>query len=236
MSTIAPSFPGPGDFALPARPIAWQAYAWAVLPAVAIMVLGAASPWPLGELTRDQSALVFANNAWAPWYGIISNIGIAVFFAAAGILLISYVSAPADRANARNRAFLLFGFLFTAWLAIDDMFQFHESVPDMLVAAGWPAATAHRGEKIVYGSYVAAAAAYLWLFRGEAARLGGLPLVLMTFALFGISCAVDGYFYHFFDWQHMGEVWLEDGSKLVGQNCWIVAQIIMCRAVLTGRG
>lgn len=220
--------------AISIRPIGWAPYAWGVLPALAIMLLGAASPWPLGELTRDQSALVFENNAWAPWYGIISNIGISVFFTTTGILLISYVAAPTDRANARNRAFLLFGFLFTAWLAIDDMFQFHESVPGMLAAAGWPAATAHRGEKIVYACYAVAAIAYLWLYRTEAARLGGLLLVLMTFALFGISCAVDGYFYHYFAWQHMGEAWFEDGSKLVGQNCWLVAQIVMCRMVLTG--
>lgn len=211
------------------------AVSWAVVPALIVMIAGASSTVPLAELTRDQSALVFELKSWAPYYGLISNLGVSIFLAAVGVLLITVLAVPVETSGPRSRSFMMFGLAFTAALAIDDLFLFHEAVPDILIALGWPAATAHRGEKIVYLAYAVAGAIYLWRYRGVARTLGGLHLLLLASALFAISASVDGYLYHFFDWRAGGEVWLEDGTKLIGVNSWLVAQVVMCRRLIASR-
>lgn len=171
----------------------------------AILIGVALQPWrPFDHLMRDSMLVAAQAERVSPWYGIVSNIGVTVWFAAAGAALLG--AALVWRANRRSAHLLAAGAALSAWLGADDLLMLHES---------WPLG---GGEWVVFSIHAAALLTYLVAFRAEWTAGAPVGLLLLALGLFALSLLLDlvvptppsG------SW-----LWLvEDGAKLGGIFSW----------------
>lgn len=80
----------------------------------------------LGELIRDPNSV----GSFPFYVGALSNIGVLFWWSAAVVAAFTYVLLrgvkQADQRVKEARAFFLYAALFTALLALDDLFMLHE--------------------------------------------------------------------------------------------------------------
>lgn len=155
---------------------------------------------PPEYMLRDAAAVTDT----PAYIGIVSNLGLLLWAATAGICLFAAASQP------HVRRFWLYAGLLTMALLADDWLLLHEN--GFPVYLGIP-------EKLVYALYGLATLGYVVRFRRLLLRAEYLVL-LVAFGWFAASVGADA----FLD----GVVWVpgfflwEDGAKLFGIVTWLV--------------
>jgi hypothetical protein len=155
---------------------------------------------PLSNLTRDMAAVANVH----PFTGVVSNVGILLWCAAAAICLFSSSLLRQQGAHAEAR-FLLWAGLMTTALLFDDFFLFHEYLAPVHF---------HLNEKVVHASYACVTVAYL--LRHRRLILGAnYRLLVAALALFAGSMLLD------LSGGHSWWIFAEDGCKLLGIASWL---------------
>ncbi len=158
---------------------------------------------PLSQLTRDPVSLA----QLSPISGIVSNIGVLLWRAAATICFFTAIVLRRWNEGVNSR-FLFFSGLLTLLLLVDDFFVLHESLRDYYAIS----------EKITYGLYLFLFGLHLVTFRNVILNRN-VSLFILAFVFLGLSGGLDviqksvmdiipGYFL------------LEDGLKLLGIASW----------------
>ncbi|HEU5136304.1 MAG TPA: hypothetical protein VFU13_14225 [Steroidobacteraceae bacterium] len=153
----------------------------------------------VSSLTRDMAAIANVH----PLTGVVSNVGILLWCAAAAICFFS--SSLLRRQGAQPEArFLMWAGLMTTGLLVDDFFLFHEYL-----------APVHLGfnEKAVHASYVCVTVAYLLSHRHLILETN-YRLLAAALVLFAGSILLD------VAGGHGWWVLAEDGCKLFGISTW----------------
>ena len=188
---------------------------WAVLA----LVLGAAVlarlaygiPWD--HMLGDPAAAL-----QAPFYlGFVSNVGILLWAAAAGVFLFAARVLALAGGDARWRRFLFASGAFGALLALDDLFMLHERVlPDVL---GIP-------QPAVAAAYAVDGLAYLAWFSPLIAA-SAWPVLLAAFGLLAASLGMDQLPVELY----ARALW-EDAAKLLGIGAWLSYALATSAAAL----
>lgn len=188
----------------------WRRLAALYLPALALLAVVAAAAWMTGmspaRFTMDPAALAGTH----PFLGVVSNIGVLLWTAAAVVCLFTAVLLHGRRAQRECARFLLAAGLLTAWLTFDDLFMLHEWL--FAIVLGIPQLIALMTYAVVVGLFLVQFSA---LIAGTDSLLLGLAL-----AFFAVSAAVDqlpGAWFGAWGWLYL----LEDGCKLLGIVGWL---------------
>jgi hypothetical protein len=197
-----------------------------LVPAAALLALVWLQPWvPVAYLVRDPLAVAReAPKCCSVYYGVISNLGVMLWMAAAAICLFTALMAYTARAGSARTGFFLAGGLFTLWLGMDDFFLVHEEV---LPQFGIP-------QIVTYAVYAAIGLVYLiaaWRFiltsRVSLFLIAGLALA----GSMGLDALVAS--------EAPLWVFLEDALKFVGIAFWagfhVAAAVAVAEELVTGR-
>lgn len=218
---------GPGDSI---HRFAIIVYTCALALPTLLMVGVAAQPWvgPL-ELVRDPLMVAQTygrEDCCHIYYGFISNLGILVWWtAAASCALSACALLLVGQARAEAAKFLIAAAAFTAFLALDDLYQLHGTAfPKIGVA-----------KEVIVGGYAACAVIYLWRFREQLLQNDTIIFLLAGVAL-ATSVAIDAIvdISGFTESVHL--VLIEDGTKFVGICLWSAFHFVAAlRYVLCAR-
>lgn len=192
--------------ALPPLPVFAAIYA----PAFAILLLTA-----LASIFGEIQPAFFCRDAMAtleahPLTGVQSNIGVLIWCATAAVCLFSHGILRYDcGAGGGESSFFLCSGLFTALLAIDDLFLVHEDLLHRYLGS-WAYGKALY---VVYGLFMVW---YVVRFRSMLAR-SEYGLLVVALLVFGAALAID-----YFDdiWGSPWRIFWEDGFKLTGIMTW----------------
>jgi len=194
----------------------WRTVLLAVVP---VLLVGLASQWLALEVrifTQDATALAKVH----PLAGVLSSLGILLWWTSTSIwFFCATLGEPA--VTARQRRFCLSSAGLSGYLALDDLFQIHESLAPVYL--GVP-------EKGVYALLGLAVAVYLLVFRAELLNRRGL-LLLGALGLLAASVLVDSldsWLWRMGHWTYL----LEDGFKWMGIVAWAAFCIAWCRQAL----
>jgi hypothetical protein len=173
---------------------------------VGVGLLGISAGAQFHELSRDPLSV-----AGAPfYYGALSNFFVLVWWSSA--VCCFFASALLARRGRRERSrFLLVAGLGTAWLTLDDFFQFHELI--VPVHLGLP-------EELVHIVYIGGVIAFGYAWR---ATILGTPfvIVLAAGAFFAASTLVDVVLVALLDRVPLEHL-MEDGAKFIGIALWLL--------------
>ncbi|MGI9413167.1 MAG: hypothetical protein ACR2PM_05835 [Hyphomicrobiales bacterium] len=179
----------------------------ALVPPLLLMAAIAQQPWiDPGDLLRDTLAVAeMKTECCKVYYRAVSNLGIMTWIGGAAVCLFSAAVLAMRSGRGTEVSFLVVAGLFTAFLAMDDLFLVHENV---LPAFG-------VSEPVTYAAYGALGLAYL-VFASES-------IVEHRYILFAAACGLLATSV-LIDWQvhtdHPLRIVLEDGAKLTGIVCW----------------
>ena len=197
----------------------WPAIA-ALLTLGVVMVVGTfalahATGHRISDLTRDPADLTHSE----VYLGLLSNIGVLVWTAAAAVCLFTAVTMRRLGDRQAGRFFLASG-LVTLLVTLDDFFMFHERLlPDVL---GVP-------QYLYPAAYGLMMLAYLGSFADSILRNDYLLLVL-AFGLLGTSMGIDSVV-HFSD----KKAFVEDGLKFMGILFWAASFFRFAHVALVNR-
>ncbi len=185
---------------------------------------------PLERLFRDTIAVAEEYPGCCSVYdGLISNFGILLWWAAASITGFAALTAISLSCRRYDIIALAMASVFSAWLAMDDLFMLHESVLP-LIGLTQPMTYA------LYGVLVTVYIALSWRVILVASPL----LLLMAITTLGASVSIDILADH-----NLGSVsaWLkanlrierllEDGFKFIGIGSWLCLHMEAARSVIT---
>ncbi|HTO02283.1 MAG TPA: hypothetical protein VL069_01215, partial [Opitutus sp.] len=186
----------------------------ALLPLAMIVAASIERGISPGLLTRDPTSL----GGIHPLSGALSNTGVLLWWSSATLW---FGSAFVLR-NARTRGsyrFAISSGLLSAYLALDDLFQFHDIVaPEYM---GIP-------EDIIYLMLAITVAAYFVVFWRQILRPDGSLLVL-AFALLAASVVLDTVLEPVLMKLGRWLVLFEDGAKWLGITSWFAFCVVRCR-------
>ena len=134
--------------------------------------------------------------------GMISNIGILLWGAAASICLFTTFS---ERINRESSKLLLIGGLFSGLLCIDDFFLLHDR---------------YVGPDFLNLTYLSISIFLLVRFRKILKRIGLFNLVISILFL-GLSIFFDGVIQQIFNQSYDLTQLIEEGFKFLGIACWL---------------
>jgi len=134
--------------------------------------------------------------------GMISNIGILIWGAAASICLFT---ASSQSINRESSKLLLLGGLFSGLLCIDDFFLLHDR---------------YVGPDFLNLTYLAISIFMLVKFRGLLKKIGFFNLVISILFL-GLSIFFDGVIQQIFNQNYQLTQLIEEGFKFIGITCWL---------------
>lgn len=179
------------------------------VPSLAILLIMAAAgiffEVHLPDLTRDVAAIAEIH----PLSGVLSNLGVLLWCAAASICLFSALTLRGFIAQ-EDYNFLLSTFLLSAYLMLDDFFLFHEDLAGRYLKLD---------EYVVFGGLGVAVVIYLVRFRRLILQSNYIALFLALGFLAtsaGMDKVVGPMFLEIGHW----EIFLEDGSKWLGIASW----------------
>ena len=176
----------------------------ALLALGAVAALGLKDPTYIPFLTRDPAAQANIH----PLSGLLSSLGVLLWFATASICL--FGSWLLRRQHAENFEFLLGGGLISLYLSLDDFFMIHESLAPIYIGAGDTTMYAAIGISVVY---------FLFHFRKTVLHSNYFRLLLALGFLFA-SILFDEAFDRLGvipeDWGY----YFEDGFKWLGIVMW----------------
>ncbi|MDO5699791.1 MAG: hypothetical protein Q4G51_17645 [Dermatophilus congolensis] len=198
-----------------------RTFAYTFIPPVLVM-LGVALTYVFADIPVEVLTSEPTTQADVPPYtGSVSTLGVMGWSAAIGIFLLG-AALLYEKLERREAAFLAYGAIFTAYLAVDDAFALHESV---FPSIGIP-------EEAVYAGILLLTIIYAWLFRPQIKAAAWLFLALAVMALAG-SVAVDVI------WQLLDpssgyalQMLVEDGLKLVGIAAWVAYAAMSTRGLV----
>jgi len=135
--------------------------------------------------------------------GLISNLGILLWGAAASISL--FVSFSGLTPNSGWRNFLLLGGLFSTLLCLDDFFLLHDSY--------------QISQDILYITYISLALFFLYKYT-RYIYISGKIQFLTSVLFLGLSLLAD-IFQHFLPINYQDVQLFEEGFKFIGVSCWL---------------
>ena len=156
-------------------------------------------------MTRDAAATANLH----PLTGVLSNLGILLWSAAASICAF----AAMTHRNARPREpfwFLLSSALLSAYLLFDDFFLFHDELAPRYLGVH---------EKVVYAALGVAVSSYLIAFRRAILRTN-FGVLLLALGFLAASAIMDAMLEPWLRRLDHWEYLLEDGAKWLGIACW----------------
>ncbi len=178
-------------------------YTAAVALLLALVVIRLQAGIHISYFTSDPSAIAGER----AYIGLVSNVGILLWSAAATMCFFSFAVLRRRHANDRELStYLLLSGLFTSLLLLDDLFLFHESIGRNLGVS----------DSFVLVAYVIVGSLYLIRFARVVIGTEYL-LLLLALGFFGISTIVDA-----IEGNYSGQQLLEDGPKLLGIVSWAV--------------
>jgi hypothetical protein len=187
----------------PVLPFAIFTYTLAVLLLLLMIFIRYMYHVPMAELTRDPVQLLNGR----PYTGMLSNLGIIVWSATAGICLFVVILNVNQQHLKRGKQFFLLAFVFTMVLLLDDLFLLHDVIlPEDLKIS----------ENYLYAVYGILALVFIFYFRNDILETPYL-LLFAAVIFFGFSIGMDT-IVKFFDMEH--GFFLEDGSKFLGIISW----------------
>ena len=147
-----------------------------------------------------------------PLMGIQSYLGILVWSAAASICFFCYSFLRSHHdyphSHQQDSLFFLWSGSITLWLALDDLFQIHEYLPEIVPGLSQP---------IIYIVYGITVIGYILKFRKKILHSDEFRLVLAALVLLGLSVFID-VVQEF--WDSRWRIFFEDGFKLFGIVSW----------------
>jgi len=182
-------------------------YLPAVLFLLAMVILCTQMDIPISFFTCDPASVAEIH----PFTGMVSNIGILMWTAAAVVCLFCWALLRKDPDKTRFSTFVLFSGIMTMVLLIDDLFLLHEEIfPEHL---GIP-------QKFILLGYMGLTLFGIVIFRKSILATDYL-LLLIALGFFGLSVFVD-VFDHEIDaliggWRYL----FEDGFKFLGIVSWL---------------
>lgn len=180
------------------------------LPSMSMLAMVAAAKIflhkSIGSLTRDP----IASAGMHPLTGVLSNLGIILWAAAASVCLFSTILLRKLKPHTVNW-FLFCSALLSAYLLFDDFFQFHETLAGMYLGVN---------EKLVLAVLGVSVMLYVYIFRKVILRTQW-EMLLLAVSFLVISAATDAVLeplvlWRLGDWNYI----LEDGPKWLGIACW----------------
>ncbi len=187
----------------PVLPFAIFAYILAILVLFLVIFIRFMYKIPMAELTRDPVQLLHGR----PYTGMLSNLGIIIWSATAGICLFVVILSLPYQERKRERQFFLLAFLLTLVLLLDDLFLLHDVIlPEDL----------NISENYLYAVYGILSSVFIIFFRNDILQTPYL-LLIAAVIFFGFSIGVDT-IVKFLDLEH--GFFLEDGSKFLGIISW----------------
>jgi hypothetical protein len=190
------------------------------LPLLVVALFRVSGQVTIPDMVRDVSALTQLH----PLAGAMSTLGILAWWSSATIWLFA-ASQRCGRSDRESVRFLAYSGLLSAWLALDDQFQLHETlIPDYLgVSQDWALLLLS-----------AATVTYLLRFRRAILASGGRCLLLFALVLLFSSLVVDSFLIKWMwrlrDWKLL----VEDGLKWLGIVFWLGFCVAYCRVELLG--
>ena len=187
----------------PILPYAIFAYVLAILVLFLMIFIRFMYKIPMADLTRDPVQLLNGR----PYTGMLSNLGIIIWSATAGICLFVVILSLPYQELKRERQFFLLAFILTLVLLLDDLFLLHDVIlPEDL----------NISENYLYAVYGILSLLFIIYFRNDILQT---PYFLLIAAVifFGFSIGVDT-IVKFLDLEH--GFFLEDGSKFLGIISW----------------
>jgi len=189
----------------------------------ALVVLGltilvsASADVPVAVFLRDPAATLHAH----PLTGLLSHLGVLVWWAAASVCLFCGAVLGRAQADQRLRSFLVWSGVITAVLATDDLFQIHEELAPRYLGLD---------DKAVLLAYGAAVVWYFVRFRAIILE-SEYALLLLALLFFGSSILVDMFLQD--RWASPWRIGVEDGLKLLGIVGWSGYLILAAARALT---
>lgn len=187
------------------------------MPIVLIAWMHVVRGIPVQDMTRDVADI----GGIHPFAGFLSSLGILLWAASGAIWIFSALLLHA--AGAHGQTSFAFGFGTVTWLlAVDDLFQLHESLGPAYL--GW-------NEGIGYALLGASVLALLAVHRSSIVASRYLPL-LISFLCLGASVFVD--VLEPWLWRTRSLAFLlEDGLKWLGIVGWSAYAVSWCRIAVS---
>jgi len=195
------------------------------VPSLAVLAVTAAAgilfDVSIPAMTRDAAALAQVPPLW----GVVSNLGILLWCAAAAICIFAAVAV--FRTGPRDAfRFLLFSALLTAYLLFDDFFQFHENLAPRYLGLD---------DKAVVAASGVATAAYLVAFRRFILLRTRFVILLLALGFFATAVTIDVILEPWLLlWIGQWQYFLEDGAKWLGIACWCSYYAVTAHHILAG--
>ncbi len=160
----------------------------------------------MGAMTRDVTAIANIH----PLSGILSNLGVLLWCAAASIC--AFAAMTLRNVKPRDTFwFLLSSALLSAYLLFDDFFQFHERLASRYLGLN---------EKVVFAALGVVVSAYLIAFRRVILRTN-VGVLLLALGFLATSVVIDSILESWLSrqighWSYL----FEDGAKWLGIASW----------------
>lgn len=164
-------------------------------------------------MTRDVAAIAGIH----PLSGILSSVGILFWWTSATIWFFAAFLRRVFQGTS-GVGFLIYSGLLSAYLGLDDLFQFHEYLAPTYLEVS---------EGAVYGLLVFATAFYLWRYRRSFQRPDGVLLLIALAFLSGsvvVDVALEPWLWRLKDWT----LFIEDGLKWLGICFWTAFCVVRC--------
>ena len=192
------------------------------IPSICVLVIAAgASAFggiTMDRLTRDVVAIAGIH----PLSGILSNLGILLWCAAASVCAFTAVFIR-GKVPGSTFHFLLASALLSGWLLIDDLFLFHEELAQRYLGLS---------ENAIIFALGAFVSAYLVSFRKTILKTN-YPLLIIALGFLASSVLVDVVFgrwmWRLGHWTYL----VEDGLKWLGISYWCGYLVVASQQSLT---
>jgi hypothetical protein len=170
-----------------------------------LAVLGLGYGKDIGQLMREPTATAGLH----PLTGLVSNLGVLLWAAAAAISFFSgSIVRGADRDSAAG--FMFSSGCLSAYLCLDDFFQIHEDLVGRYFGIR---------ERYVYVVLAIAVLAYLLRYRRLILRTN-YSVLMISFMFLGASVVIDDFFEPWMQGLGQGRILIEDGAKWLGIAAW----------------
>lgn len=167
----------------------------------------------ISNMTRDVTAIAGIH----PLSGILSSLGILLWWTSATVWFFAALLRRC-RQEAQGIGFLVCSGLLSTYLALDDLFLFHEHLFPTYLSVS---------EQTVYAFLAVCTMLYLWRYRRYFIRSDGV-LMLLALAFLCASVVFDAvlapHLWHLKDWLFL----VEDGLKWLGICFWTAFCIVRC--------
>jgi hypothetical protein len=166
-------------------------------------------------LTRDPTSIGRIH----PLSGALSSVGVLLWWTSA-VIWISSASVLRRARITTSYRFALSSGVLSAYLALDDLFQFHDIIGPEYIGLS---------ENAVYVVLAITVAAYIGVFWRQILRRDGV-LLLLSFGLLASSVILDTVLEQMLMTLGRWLVFFEDGAKWLGITSWLAFCVVRCRA------